>query len=59
MVPTRIARPLVPTDRIANRAGDPRSGILHRQFGFGGAWGLVKDDPQYRYIINGRVTWFF
>ena len=29
------------------------------EFAFGGAWGLVKDDPQYRYIINGRVTWFF
>ena len=30
MVPTRIARPLVLTDLIANRAGDPRSGILSR-----------------------------
>ncbi len=29
------------------------------EFGFGGAWGLVKDNPQYRYIVNGRATWYF
>ncbi len=29
------------------------------EFGFGGAYGLVKDDPQYQYIINGRLTFYF
>jgi hypothetical protein len=28
-------------------------------FGFGGAYGLVKDDPRYQYVINGRVTFYF
>ena len=29
------------------------------EFGFGGAYALVKDDPQYQYIINGRLTFYF
>jgi hypothetical protein len=29
------------------------------ELGFGGAYGLVKDDPQYQYIINGRLTFYF
>jgi len=29
------------------------------EFGFGGSYGLVKDDPQYQYIINGRLTFYF
>jgi len=29
------------------------------EFGFGGAYGLVKDDPQYQYVINGRLTFYF
>jgi hypothetical protein len=29
------------------------------EFAFGGAWGIVKEDPAYRYIINGRVTFYF
>jgi hypothetical protein len=29
------------------------------EFGFGGAYGLVKDDPQYKYVINGRLTFYF
>jgi hypothetical protein len=28
-------------------------------FGFGGAYGLVKDDPRYQYVVNGRVTFYF
>ena len=28
-------------------------------FGVGGAYGLVKDDPRYQYVINGRVTFYF
>jgi hypothetical protein len=28
-------------------------------FAFGGTYGLVKDDPQYQYIINSRVTFYF
>jgi hypothetical protein len=28
-------------------------------FAFGGAYGLVKDDPRYQYVINGRVTFYF
>ena len=29
------------------------------EFGFGGAYALVKDDPQYQYIINARLTFYF
>ena len=29
------------------------------EFAFGGSYGLVKDDPQYQYIINGRLTFYF
>lgn len=29
------------------------------EFGFGGAYGLVKDDPQYDYVINARLTFYF
>jgi hypothetical protein len=29
------------------------------EFGLGGAYGLVKDDPQYDYTIYGRVTVYF
>ncbi len=29
------------------------------EFAFGGAYGLVKDDPQYDYVINGRLTFYF
>ncbi len=28
-------------------------------FGIGSAYGLVKEDPQYRYTIYGRVTFYF
>jgi hypothetical protein len=26
---------------------------------FGGAYGLVKDSPQYQYIINGSIALYF
>jgi hypothetical protein len=29
------------------------------EFAFGGAYGIVKDDPQYKYVINGRLTFYF
>ena len=29
------------------------------EFGFGGAYGMQRDDPQFLYIINGRVTLYF
>jgi hypothetical protein len=29
------------------------------EFGFGGAYALKKDDPQFKYIINGRLTFYF
>jgi hypothetical protein len=29
------------------------------EFGFGGAYGIEKDDPQFKYIVNGRVTLYF
>ncbi|HKW38498.1 MAG TPA: hypothetical protein VJO54_11875 [Burkholderiales bacterium] len=29
------------------------------EFGFGGAYALKKDDPQFKYIVQGRVTFFF
>jgi hypothetical protein len=29
------------------------------EIGFGGAYGLVKDDPQYRYLIEGRLRFYF
>jgi len=29
------------------------------EFAFGGAWSIVKEDPQYRYVINGRLTFYF
>jgi len=29
------------------------------EWGFGGAYAIEKDDPQYQYIINGRVTFYF
>jgi hypothetical protein len=41
----------VPIDVLVTR---PLSRSL--EFGFGGAKAMVKDDPQYQYIINGRVT---
>jgi hypothetical protein len=28
-------------------------------FAFGGAYGVVRDDPAYRYVINGRLTFYF
>jgi hypothetical protein len=28
------------------------------EVGFGGAYAIEKDDPQYRYIVNGRVTFY-
>ncbi len=29
------------------------------EIGFGGAYGLVKDDPQYRYLVEGRLRFYF
>jgi hypothetical protein len=29
------------------------------EIGFGGAYGIVKDDPVFQYVINGRVTVYF
>jgi hypothetical protein len=29
------------------------------EFGFGGAYALKKDDPQFKYILNGRLTFYF
>ena len=29
------------------------------EFGFGGAYALKKDDPQFKYIVNGRLTYYF
>jgi hypothetical protein len=29
------------------------------EFGFGAAYTLVKDDPLYRYIVYGRLTFYF
>ena len=29
------------------------------EFGFGGAYALKKDDPQYKWIVDGRVTFYF
>jgi len=29
------------------------------EFAFGGAYGLDKSDPQYRYVVNGRLTFYF
>ena len=29
------------------------------EFAFGGAYGLVKDNPSYDYVINGRLTFYF
>ncbi|OAI50923.1 hypothetical protein AYO46_09015 [Betaproteobacteria bacterium SCGC AG-212-J23] len=29
------------------------------EFGFGGAYGMKKDDPQYKSIVYGRVTLYF
>jgi hypothetical protein len=29
------------------------------EIGFGGAYGLVKSDPQFNYVVNGRVTFYF
>jgi hypothetical protein len=29
------------------------------EFAFGGAYGVVRDDPLYRYVINGRLTFYF
>ncbi|HUL02077.1 MAG TPA: hypothetical protein VLV16_02470 [Gemmatimonadales bacterium] len=26
------------------------------ELAFGGAWGVEKDDPQYKYVVNGRIT---
>jgi hypothetical protein len=29
------------------------------ELGFGGASAIIKDDPQYRYIVNARLTFYF
>jgi len=29
------------------------------EIGFGGAYALKKDDPQFKYVINGRLTFYF
>ena len=29
------------------------------EFGFGGAYALKKDDPQFKWIVDGRVTFYF
>ena len=29
------------------------------EFAFGGAYGVVRDDPLYRYVVNGRLTFYF
>ena len=29
------------------------------EFGFGGAYRIVDDDPQYKWIVNGRLTFYF
>lgn len=29
------------------------------EFGFGGAYAIKKDDPQYKWIVDGRVTFYF
>jgi hypothetical protein len=29
------------------------------EFAFGGAYAVKKDDPQFRYVVNGRVTFYF
>lgn len=29
------------------------------EFGFGGAYALKKDDPQFKWIVNGRLTFYF
>jgi hypothetical protein len=29
------------------------------ELAFGGAYGIVKDDPAYKYVINGRLTFHF
>lgn len=29
------------------------------EFGVGGAYALKKDDPQYKWIVDGRVTFYF
>jgi hypothetical protein len=29
------------------------------ELGFGGAGAAIKDDPQYRYIVNARLTFYF
>jgi hypothetical protein len=44
----------VPIDVLLTRRVNKSFG-----FGFGGAYGLVKDDPRYQYVINGRVTFYF
>jgi hypothetical protein len=44
----------VPIDVLLTRRVNKSFG-----FGFGGAYGLIKDDPRYQYVINGRVTFYF
>ena len=29
------------------------------EFAFGGAYEIKKDDPQFRYVVNGRLTFYF
>jgi hypothetical protein len=29
------------------------------EFGIGGAYALKKDDPQYKWIVDGRLTFYF
>jgi hypothetical protein len=29
------------------------------EFAFGGAYGVNKDDPQFKYVIDGRLTFYF